>query len=145
MISPVLLLHMVFGVGENYYTDDRKIDYLKEVCSSELRSIVLYAFHSGPISAKIKRWTDAIESSSDELKTFVLSCVLLSLVHADLGFLDLCDILDQRPDQTKKALASSEAIDLVVPFDYSRVGVRSAYLPNILHRGRSSQRQCSTH
>lgn len=114
---------------ENYLPENKKNHYLAEKCDSEIRSIVLFAFGSGPISAKIKAWASAIETESNsQVKRFVMSCVVLSLVHADVSFLDLCDILECRPHDIKKALHSSDASDLVMSLDGRRVGVRSAIL-----------------
>jgi SIR2-like domain len=112
----------------NHYSDERKIAYLKNQCSAELRSIVLHAFNSGPVSQKIKKWTKGIEESTANVKTFVLSAVLISLIHGDFSFLDLCDILERRPDNMRAELRTTEAADLVLPSGLGQVGVRSAIL-----------------
>jgi len=106
---------------------DRKRRVIREACSGELRSVVLYAFRSGVVSEKLRKWSEGVQSSGNDAQRFVLCTILCSLVHGQLSFLDICDVMMLDPRNLRAQLIASYAGDLILVSEGS-TGIRSAIL-----------------
>lgn len=113
--------------ANNSLPPDRKSRIFHEDCSSEMRSIVLYAFRSNSVSNKLHIWADGIKNSGRESHTFILAAILCSLVHGRLSHLDIIELLSLDDKKVREQLSNNDASDLV-NLKGPEVGIKSAIL-----------------
>ncbi|MBX9616087.1 MAG: SIR2 family protein [Caulobacteraceae bacterium] len=104
-----------------------RLNFIREECDSEIRSVVLHAFKESTLGERIGKPIEALSEHSPRAHQTLSALFICRLSDAPLDFWDVCQIMDMTASEFSAAI-SKKNVDQLLGGIESDSGIRSSIL-----------------